>query len=103
MDPHRDLVARHAPVSHGLLRPSARPEDIAAETRAARGLLEAARRGSDPAPVTEADLAAWAVRSSAAGALREFLLLPLPDAAVTILSRWLSVHWRDDLAEDLAG
>ncbi|MFC8583938.1 SMI1/KNR4 family protein [Streptomyces sp. NPDC057217] len=80
-----------------------RMRTLAAETRAARGLLEAARRGSDPAPVTKADLAAWAVRSSAAGALREFLLLPLPDAAATILSRRLSVRRRDDLAEDLAG
>lgn len=75
---------------------------LAAEARAARGLLDAARYGADPAPVTEADLAAWSVRHSAAGALRAFLLLPLPAAAETILNRRLSVRWRDDLAADLA-
>lgn len=80
-----------------------RMRTLAAETRAARGLLDAARRGADPAPVTGADLAAWAVRDSAAGALREFLLLPLPDAAATVLNRRLSARWRDDLAADLAG
>ncbi|MFF2039836.1 SMI1/KNR4 family protein [Kitasatospora sp. NPDC058170] len=80
-----------------------RMRTLSAEVRAARGLLEAARYAPDPAPVTAADLGAWVVRDSAAGALREFLLLPLPDAAATILDRRLSVRWRDDLAADLAG
>ncbi|MBT2445537.1 hypothetical protein J7F03_00165 [Streptomyces sp. ISL-43] len=47
------------------------------------GLLGAARHLPDPAPVTAADHAAWATRDSAAGALREFLLLPLADLADT--------------------
>ncbi|MCX4625388.1 SMI1/KNR4 family protein [Streptomyces sp. NBC_01443] len=80
-----------------------RMRTLSAEARAARGLLDAARHRPDPAPVTAADLAAWAARDSAAGALREFLLLPLPAAAATVLSRRLSVRWRDDLAADLAG
>lgn len=80
-----------------------RMRTLSAEARAARGLLDAARNHDDPAPVTTADLSAWAVRDSAAGALREFLLLPLPAALETILSRRLSVRWRDDLAADLAG
>ncbi|MEU9087232.1 SMI1/KNR4 family protein [Streptomyces sp. NPDC048357] len=75
---------------------------LSAEARAARGLLDEARHHTAPAPVTAADHAAWAVRDSAAGALREFLLLPLPAAAATILSQRLSVRWRDDLAADLA-
>ncbi|MGW7458352.1 SMI1/KNR4 family protein [Streptomyces sp. NPDC054797] len=79
-----------------------RMRTLSAEARAARGLLDAARHQTDPAPVTAADHAAWAVRDSAAGALREFLLLPLPAAAATVLSRRLSVRWRDDLAADLA-
>ncbi|MFI5617818.1 SMI1/KNR4 family protein [Streptomyces sp. NPDC051567] len=80
-----------------------RMRTLSAEARAARGLLDAARHQPDPAPVPAADLAAWALRDSAAGALREFLLLPLPAAAATVLSRRLSVRWRDDLATDLAG
>ncbi|MFE9934244.1 SMI1/KNR4 family protein [Streptomyces sp. NPDC005533] len=76
---------------------------LSAEARAARGLLDEARHATDPAPVTASDHAAWAVRDSAAGALRAFLLLPLPAAAETVLSRRLSVRWRDDLAADLAG
>ncbi|MFE7358096.1 SMI1/KNR4 family protein [Streptomyces sp. NPDC057543] len=79
-----------------------RMRTFAAEARAARGLLDAARHQPDPAFVTAADLGAWAMRDSAAGALREFLLLPLPTAAATVLSRRLSVRWRDDLAADLA-
>lgn len=79
-----------------------RMRTLSAEARAARGLLDAAQHQPDPALVTAADLAAWAARDSAAGALREFLLLPLPTAAATVLSRRLSVHWRDDLAADLA-
>ncbi|MFJ2647679.1 SMI1/KNR4 family protein [Streptomyces sp. NPDC087420] len=79
-----------------------RMRTLAAEARAARGLLDAARHQPDPAPVTAADLGAWAMRDAGAGALREFLLLPLPTAAATVLSRRLSVRWRDDLAADLA-
>ncbi|OKI26770.1 SMI1/KNR4 family protein [Streptomyces sp. CB03911] len=79
-----------------------RMRTLAAEVRAARGMLEAARYEPGPAPVTAADLHAWVVRDSAAGALREFLVLPLPAAAATVLSRRLSVRWRDDLAADLA-
>ncbi|MFD9105980.1 SMI1/KNR4 family protein [Streptomyces virginiae] len=80
-----------------------RMRTLSAEARAARGLLDAARHQADAAPVTAADRAAWAARDSAAGALREFLLLPLPAAAETVLHRRLSVRWRDDLAADLAG
>ncbi|WP_030719554.1 SMI1/KNR4 family protein [Streptomyces sp. NRRL F-2580] len=80
-----------------------RMRTLSAEARAARGLLDGARQQTDPAPVTAADHAAWAVRDSAAGALREFLLLPLPAAAETVLSRRLSIRWRDELAADLAG
>ncbi|QIQ01494.1 SMI1/KNR4 family protein [Streptomyces liangshanensis] len=81
-----------------------RMRTLAAESRAARGLLDASRYESDPpAPVTKADLGAWVARNAAAGALREFVLLPLPEAAATILYDRLSVRWRDDLAEDLAG
>ncbi|MCX5192505.1 SMI1/KNR4 family protein [Streptomyces sp. NBC_00249] len=80
-----------------------RMRTLAAESRAARGLLDAARHQPDPAPVTPADHAAWALRDAAAGALRAFLLLPLPAAAETVLSRRLSIRWRDDLAADLAG
>ncbi|KOV14074.1 hypothetical protein ADK90_36200 [Streptomyces sp. XY413] len=80
-----------------------RMRTLSAQARAARGLLDAARHTADPAPVTAADHAAWAVRDSAAGALRAFLLLPLPAAAETVLSRRLSARWRDDLAADLAG
>lgn len=79
-----------------------RMRTIRAEVRAVRGLLDAARHQPDPAPVTEADLAAWHGRDAAAGALRRFLLLPLPAAAETILSLRMSMHWRDELAADLA-
>ncbi|MEU9160705.1 SMI1/KNR4 family protein [Streptomyces sp. NPDC048424] len=79
-----------------------RMRTLSAESRAARGLLDEARQQADTAPVTAADHTAWAVRDSAAGALREFLLLPLPAAAETILSQRLSIRWRDDLAADLS-
>ncbi|MFJ4868441.1 SMI1/KNR4 family protein [Streptomyces sp. NPDC088757] len=80
-----------------------RMRTIRAEARAVRGLLDAARRRPDPAPVTEADSAAWHGRDAAAGALRRFLSLPLPAAAETVLSLRMSLHWRDELAADLAG
>ncbi|MFE3942341.1 SMI1/KNR4 family protein [Streptomyces sp. NPDC059118] len=79
-----------------------RMRTLAAESRAARGLLDAARHRSAPSPIAADDLAAWAVRHSAAGALREFLLLPLPAAAETVLHQRRSIRWRDDLAADLA-
>ncbi|MFJ9942870.1 SMI1/KNR4 family protein [Streptomyces erythrochromogenes] len=83
-----------------------RMRTLSAEARAARGLLDAARHRAETAPVTAAitaaDDAAWAVRESAAGALRSFLLLPLPAAAETVLNLRLSVRWRDELAADLA-
>ncbi|WP_406096348.1 SMI1/KNR4 family protein [Kitasatospora purpeofusca] len=79
-----------------------RMRTVRAETRAVRGLLDAARHQQDPAPVTAADLAAWHGRDAAAGALRRFLLLPLPAAAETVLSLRMSVHWRDELAVNLA-
>ncbi|MFJ2150979.1 SMI1/KNR4 family protein [Streptomyces microflavus] len=79
-----------------------RMRTIGAEVRAVRGLLDAARHQPDPAPVTEADLAAWHGRDAAAGALRRFLLLPLPAAAEAILSLRMSMHWREELAADLA-
>ncbi|GAA1386067.1 hypothetical protein GCM10009639_09430 [Kitasatospora putterlickiae] len=79
-----------------------RMRTIRAETRAVRGLLDAARHRPDPAPVTEADLKAWHGRDAAAGALRRFLLLPLPAAAETVLSLRMSAHWSDQLATDLA-
>ncbi|MFE6750629.1 SMI1/KNR4 family protein [Kitasatospora purpeofusca] len=75
---------------------------VRAQTRAVRGLLDAARHHQEPAPVTPADLTAWHARDTAAGALRRFLLLPLPAAAETILSLRTSLHWRDELAADLA-
>ncbi|MGW6840986.1 SMI1/KNR4 family protein [Streptomyces sp. NPDC054958] len=78
-----------------------RMRTIQAETRAVRGLLDAARHQPDPGPVTTADLAAWHGRDTAAGALRRFLLLPLPAAAETVLSLRMSLHWRDELAADL--
>lgn len=101
-----ERIRRNEPVdlpADGVL--DLRMRTLSAEARAARGLLDAARHQPDPVPVTvtAADLAAWTVRDSAAGALREFLLLPLPAAAATVLSRRLSVGWRDDLAADLAG
>ncbi|MGE7388203.1 SMI1/KNR4 family protein [Streptomyces sp. NPDC004126] len=80
-----------------------RMRTIRAETRAARGMLDAARHQPDPAPVTEADVAAWHGRDAAAGALRRLLVLPLPAAAETVLSLRMSLHWRDELAADLAG
>ncbi|MER5863238.1 SMI1/KNR4 family protein [Kitasatospora sp. NPDC002040] len=79
-----------------------RMRTIRAETRAVRGLLDAARHQQEPAPVTEADFAAWHGRDAAAGALRRFLLLPLPAAAETVLNLRLSVRWRDELAADLS-
>ncbi|MYS09664.1 hypothetical protein GTW71_25255 [Streptomyces sp. SID6041] len=78
-----------------------RMRTIQAEARAVRGLLDAARHQSDPAPVTAADLAAWHGRDAAAGALRCFLRQPLPAVAERVLSLRLSVHWRDELAADL--
>ncbi|MFF8413950.1 SMI1/KNR4 family protein [Streptomyces omiyaensis] len=79
-----------------------RMRTIQAEARAVRGLLDEARHQPDLAPVTAADLAAWHGRNAAAGALRRFLLLPLPAAAETVLSLRMSLHWRDELAADLA-
>ncbi|MFE6667498.1 SMI1/KNR4 family protein [Streptomyces sp. NPDC057697] len=76
---------------------------LAAEARAARGLKEAARHQSAPSPLPAADAITWGVRDSAAGALREFLLSPLPIAAATVLNQRRSIRWRDDLAADLAG
>lgn len=80
-----------------------RMRTLAAEVRAARGLLDSARYEPERAPVTAADLAAWSVRDAAAGAVRAFLLLPLPGAAEKVLNLRLSVRWRDELAADLAG
>ncbi|WP_328740798.1 hypothetical protein OHA91_36270 [Streptomyces erythrochromogenes] len=54
-------------------------------------------RRRSPRPTTQPG-----VRDSAAGALRAFLLLPLPAAAETVLNRRLSVRRRADLAADLA-
>ncbi|CAM5233912.1 hypothetical protein GCM10010329_62380 [Streptomyces spiroverticillatus] len=79
-----------------------RMRTIRAEARAVRGTLDTASRQPDAAPVTEADFLAWHVRDTAAGALRRFLLLPLPAAAASILNLRMSVHWRDELAADLA-
>ncbi|MFJ8434954.1 SMI1/KNR4 family protein [Kitasatospora sp. NPDC094019] len=79
-----------------------RMRTVRAETRAVRGLLNAARHQQHPAPVTAADLAAWHGRDTAAEALRRFMLLPLPAAAETVLSLRMSVRWRDELALDLA-
>ncbi|MFZ3493937.1 SMI1/KNR4 family protein [Streptomyces sp. 5.8] len=80
-----------------------RMRTLAAEARAARGLLDSARCEPEPAPVTAADLAAWSARDAAARAVRAFLLLPLPGAAEKVLNLRLSVRWRDELAADLAG
>ncbi|MFE7186539.1 hypothetical protein [Streptomyces erythrochromogenes] len=72
-----------------------RMRTLSAEARAARGLLDAARHRPETAPATAAGGAVWAVRESAAGALRSFLLLPLPAAAERVLSLRLSADLAD--------
>ncbi|MEV0634988.1 hypothetical protein AB0I77_08490 [Streptomyces sp. NPDC050619] len=73
---------------------------LAAEAWAARQPVHPAWRG-DGGPVTPDDSSAWVLRESAARALREFVLLPVPAAAETILHQRMSVHWRTELAADL--
>ncbi|MEU0244024.1 hypothetical protein ABZ192_06770 [Streptomyces sp. NPDC006235] len=74
-----------------------RMRTLAAEAHATRRLL--ADGGS--APVTPKDLTAWDARADAAHALREFLHLPLPVAAATILDRRVSLQWHEELTTDL--
>ncbi|MGW7253847.1 SMI1/KNR4 family protein [Streptomyces sp. NPDC054834] len=57
---------------------------IDAEAWAARQLVSGAGRWREE-PVTQADFSAWATRAEATRALREFVRLPVPAAAVTIL------------------
>ncbi|GAA2380300.1 hypothetical protein [Streptomyces coeruleofuscus] len=74
-----------------------RMRTLAAEVHATRELL----RDGDTGSVSHEDLTAWTARDRAAHALREFLLLPLPVAAATILEQRFSLHWHDELAADL--
>ncbi|WP_328972333.1 SMI1/KNR4 family protein [Streptomyces sp. NBC_00239] len=98
-----DRIGRGEPVELAADGPlDLRMRSLAAETRATRELLSAARYEPRPQPVTDADLSAWAARERAAGALRAFVLLPAPQAAEAILHQRMSAHWRTDLAADLA-
>lgn len=74
---------------------------LAAETWSARQLAKPSWRG-DQGPVGQEDLSAWVAREGAAQALRAFVRLPVPVAAARILHQRLSVHWRTELAADLA-
>ncbi|WP_327238368.1 hypothetical protein OG349_34560 [Streptomyces sp. NBC_01317] len=99
-------IRRNEPVDLSADEPlDLRMRTLAAEARAARGLLEAARHRPDPAPPPHGGRSRRVGRAGrgARGALRVFLLLPLPTAAAAILSRRLSVRRRDDLAADPAG
>ncbi|MEU5595257.1 SMI1/KNR4 family protein [Streptomyces sp. NPDC020298] len=75
---------------------------IDAETWAARQLVCGAGRWRE-GPVAQDDFNAWATRAEATRALREFVRLPVPAAAATILRHRMSVHWRTELAADLEG
>jgi hypothetical protein len=79
-----------------------RMRTLAAEAWAARQMVQPSWRG-DGGPVSQDDSSAWVVRDNAARALREFLQLPVPVAAATILHERMSVRWRTELADDLAG
>ncbi|MEV6955573.1 SMI1/KNR4 family protein [Streptomyces sp. NPDC051183] len=79
-----------------------RMRTLAAETHAARKMLDTARYRCEESPVTQADFSAWALRDGAVRALRDFVLLPTPTAAASILHQRLSARWRDDLMADLA-
>ncbi|MEU6549280.1 hypothetical protein ABZ915_03190 [Streptomyces sp. NPDC046915] len=75
---------------------------IGAETWAARQLVCGAGRRREE-PVAQDDFNAWATRAEATRALREFVRLPVPAAAATILFHRMSVRWRTELAADLEG
>ncbi|MDQ0751960.1 hypothetical protein QF034_006191 [Streptomyces africanus] len=93
-----DRIHRGLPVACDRDGPlDARMRTLAAEAHAARQLLQ----DDDTAPVSHKDLTAWDARATAAHALREFLRLPLPAAAATILDQRVSVHWHEELAADL--
>ncbi|MEU0385567.1 hypothetical protein [Streptomyces chartreusis] len=74
-----------------------RMRTLAAEAHATRKLLQDA----DTAPVSHEDLTAWTARDKAAHALREFLRLPLPVAAATILDQRVSLRRHEELIADL--
>ncbi|MET9764144.1 hypothetical protein ABZ016_34665 [Streptomyces sp. NPDC006372] len=76
-----------------------RMRTLAAEVHATRELL----RHEDSGPVSDEDLTAWVARDHAARALREFVRLPLPAAAATVLQQRVSLHWREELAADVRG
>ncbi|CAM5699542.1 hypothetical protein STAFG_3442 [Streptomyces afghaniensis 772] len=93
-----DRIHRGLPVDCDQDGPlDSRLRTLAAEAHATRRLL----RDGGTAPVSHEDLTAWDARDKAAGALREFLRLPLPVAAATILDQRVSLHWHDELAADL--
>ncbi|MDQ1015626.1 hypothetical protein [Streptomyces afghaniensis] len=93
-----DRIRRGLPVACDQDDPLAsRMRTLAVEAHATRQLL----RDDDTAPVSHEDLTAWDARARAAHALREFLHLPLPAAAATILDQRISPHWHEELATDL--
>ncbi|MFF8228105.1 hypothetical protein [Streptomyces caelestis] len=93
-----DRIHRGLPVDCDQESPlGLRMRTLAAEVHATRELL----RDGDTGPVSHEDLTAWVARDNAAHALREFLQLPLPVAAATILQQRVSPHWHDELAADL--
>ncbi|MFH8899791.1 hypothetical protein ACH4HG_25810 [Streptomyces coeruleorubidus] len=93
-----DRIHRGLPVDSDQDGPlGVRMRTLAAEVHATRELL----RDGDTGPVSHEDLTAWIARDRAAHALREFLDLPLPAAAATILEQRFSLHWHDELAADL--
>ncbi|GGW66046.1 hypothetical protein AB0E64_14130 [Streptomyces caelestis] len=93
-----DRIHRGLPVDCDQESPlGLRMRSLAAEVHATRELL----RDGDTGPVSHEDLTAWVARDNAAHALREFLQLPLPVAAATILQQRVSPHWHDELAADL--
>jgi hypothetical protein len=93
-----DRIHRGLPVDCDQESPlGLRMRTLAAEVHATRELL----RDGDTGPVSPEDLTAWVARDDAAHALREFLRLPLPVAAATIIQQRVSSHWHDELAADL--
>jgi hypothetical protein len=95
-----DRIHRGLPVDSDQDGPlGVRMRTLAAEVHATRELLRDGATG----PVSHEDLTAWIARDRAAHALREFLGLPLPAAAATIVEQRVSPHWHDELAAGLDG
>ncbi|MGD1218646.1 SMI1/KNR4 family protein [Streptomyces krungchingensis] len=74
---------------------------LAAEAWAARQSVRPSWR-DDGSPLSQDDTNAWWIRHGAAGALRAFILRPVPEAAASIIHQRTTAHWRAELAEDLA-